>query len=660
MQDMFVRCKNKARADKQTYTYEQVKDPSFTDDYGRIVSPGYVVFDFDEQPYINIMHKIIVNSNLKCRMLKTTKGLHFLFKTTYNKVSDGIKVFNWIGLKCDIKACGTKENKQSYQAIRVNGVTRDEELINTSDWDDIDYAPRWLYAISNKKKDQCDLTVDQSGGRNNLFHSELMIKAKKSGFSYDEYVEMANVINDYVIPVSLEQEELNTAIRPEEWDNLELGEDELTLMKMAEDLIQHWNCIIGGESLAFYNEELGRYSTDKYTLLGYMQSKYESQNITTNKMEEVLEQVNIILNNNKSRYAYQRSEEYVLCDKDLVSFWRNDVRPNTRTIYTDIHYPYSIMTPEEFFNFEGRAKSFMKEISCNNPTVEQVMWECIGCMLSPSKTFGKIFIFYGSGANGKSLLLKLVGLIMGNFMTHANILGINDKFSLEGVIGGVCNVTDDVGITTLKETGLIKSLVDGTAIEVNRKYKDTIWWEPNSQFVICCNEIPRINDTTNGMIRRLAFIPFDMQLPEDKLDRMLFHKIKSDPDNLRYLLTGALLAYREACKRGRLTKLDKQKELTNEFMEENQDSIKTYYDKLVSDHGSVASFARYLDGRTTDEVYEDYKSWCEKEYMKPELQKTFTRKFSKHLPSYLVKRVVSLGGVKFNCYVLVGKLPDAK
>ena len=156
-----------------------------------------------------------------------------------------------------------------------------------------------------------------------------------------------------------------------------------------------------------------------------------------------------------------------------------------------------------------------------NPDTLKVIWECIGCMLAPTKPFGKIFIWYGSGNNGKSLLLKIIQKIMGDFMTSANILSINDKFALEGVMPGIANVTDDVGITTLKETGTLKSLIQGGKIEVHRKFKNSVWWKPDSQFIICCNEIPRIADTTKGMIRRLAFIPFEMQLDDDNVDIML-------------------------------------------------------------------------------------------------------------------------------------------
>ena len=119
MSDMYVKLNGKKRVDTNTYTREQISAPSFTDDYGRLINCGYVVFDFDEQPYIDIISKIIEKSTLKCKKLITTKGVHFMFKTEYPKVSDAIKAFNWIGLKCDVKACGTKEYKESYHNLII-------------------------------------------------------------------------------------------------------------------------------------------------------------------------------------------------------------------------------------------------------------------------------------------------------------------------------------------------------------------------------------------------------------------------------------------------------------------------------------------------------------------------------------------------------------
>lgn len=507
MSDMYVKLSGKKRVDTKTYTREQISAPSFTDDYGRLINCGYVVFDFDEQPYIDIISKIVETSNLKCKKLITTRGVHYMFRTTLNNIKNKSHEFNWLGLQCDIKGIGRQEQgKTAYQAIKVKGEIRKEEFIHCSSDDELDIAPRWLYHIP-KKKDQQDLTLDQEGHRNDLFHSELMIKAKFYGFSYDEYVQMAHIINKYVLPKGLDENELNTAIRREEWDNLEFNKEKQLLFDMAEDVISTWSCVWVNEQIAFYNYNTERYSTNEIILMAYLQEKYSEKNMRTSTMKEVLEQVRIQLQNN-SNYWRERNKEYILCNNELVSMNKDEVIPNTRTIFTDIYYPYSIMSKEEFDNFNGRTKSFMDEISCGNKETLQIIWECIGCMLAPYKPFGKIFIWYGSGSNGKSLLIKLINQIMGPLITYANILAINDRFALESVINGIANVTDDVGITTLKETGLLKSIIQGSSIEIRQKFKNSIWWQPNSQFVMCCNDIPRISDTTPRNDKKISIYSF--------------------------------------------------------------------------------------------------------------------------------------------------------
>lgn len=93
--------------------------------------------------------------------------------------------------------------------------------------------------------------------------------------------------------------------------------------------------------------------------------------------------------------------------------------------------------------------------------------------------------------------------------------------------------------------------------------------------------------------------------------------------------------------------------MENDFINENQDPIQAYYEFMVEEYKNVDSLCDWLDGRTTDEVYENYKKWCEDMSIKPELPKTFTRQFSKRLPANITKKVMSVGGVKFNCYKVI-------
>lgn len=651
MEDLFVKTKGKVRQGKGVYYREDVEKPSFTSDYGRLVQQGYVFFDFDDQPYVDKITKIIDESGLRCKKLETTRGVHFLFKTNKQQITNNSKNFNWLGLKCDVKGVGLKEpTKQCYQAIKVDGILRKETCLNHSIDEGIevlDIAPNWLYQASKKR--QVDLTEDQEGGRNDMFHGEMMIECKKNGFTYEEYCYIAKLINNYVLPSGLPEEELETAIRQEEWDKLNLGDDKMQLLDMAQDVIDHWDCKICGGKLMFYDPDVSHYVSSDIIIDTYLQEKYAYENITTSKIKEVRDQMNLQLGR-YSKYQCERNSEYIVCKDKLVSTWKNEEKPISRTIVTDVIYPYTMMSDEEFEAYRGPGWKFIDDVSCHHEDVKTVILECLGCMMAPVSMFGKIFIWFGGGANGKSLLLKLMDKIMGDLMTHSNVLNINDKFALENVVNGICNVTDDVGITTIKETGLLKSVIDGSEIEVHRKYKSSIKWKPNSQFVMCCNELPRIDDTTNGMIRRLVFVPFEMQLKKDEMDIFLFQKLSNDVDAMRYIMTAGIKAYRKAVKAGQLTTLDKQTDLQQDFIEENKDQMTEFYEYLVDEQGGQHDFLNWLDGKLTEDVYDEYKKWCNQFSGKVESQLTFTRRFKKKLPTNMTTKVRRVSGVVYNVY----------
>ena len=647
MEEKFIKTSGKIRQDKEVYSQEQVSAPDFTSDYGRLIKCGYVVFDYDEQPYIDIISKIIKNSNLKCKMLTTDRGLHFMFKTTLDKIKNRNHEFNWIGLKCDIKGLGVKEEtKIAYQAIKVNGKLRKEKYLNGATTDEeLDIAPKWLYHVPNKK-DQIDLTKDQTGNRNSMFHGDLMILVKKKGFSYEEYCKIAYIINDYVLPNPLEKKELENAIRFEEWEGIEIFDDKILLLDMARDVIEVFDCKIYNGNLIFFDEDLGHYSNNENTIFCYIQEKYASKNITKGRINEIIAQMDIQLNHYE-KYKKERNAEYIVCKDKIVSMWKDEIKDITKDIFTDIYYPYSIMTEDELKNYNGIGKKFLNDISCNRSDIEQVICECLGCMLAPINSFGKIFIWYGTGANGKSVLIKVMKRIMGNLLTNANILNVNDRFGLTRAYRGIANVTDDVGITTIKETGVIKSIIDGSSIEVDRKHRDSVDWIPNSQFLMCCNQIPKIQDTTNGMIRRLAFIPFELQLEEKDIDRDLLEKLfgefpqleetEKNDNALRYIMTKAIIAFRKAKKYGYLTTLDKQKELLNDFKEENKDPYHAFYDYLIDREDGVDGLCEWINEKTADEVYSAFREFIEVE-VKGMSQRKFSINFNKLLPSNIITK----------------------
>lgn len=155
------------------------------------------------------------------------------------------------------------------------------------------------------------------------------------------------------------------------------------------------------------------------------------------------------------------------------------------------------------------------------------------------------------------------------------------------------------------------------------------------------------------MIRRLAFIPFELQLKEEDIDILLEKKLTEDIDNLRYILTGAIFAYRKAIQRKCLTEIPKQIELIKDFLEENKSCIDLFYDYLLEKEGnnSIDDLCLYLNGKTTDEVYSQYQDF-RLDDKNIEIQKTFTRRFKKKLPTKITLERHSLGGHSFTTYTL--------
>ena len=145
---------NKTPNRKKPLTYDEIMDEDKFPNYARVVPEGCMFIDFDDPTEAKEMCEIIVRSKVRCLILKTTKGYHFLFRKPDFYKKEMTKATNWFGYKFDTKGPG------SVQIMRVCGMDRDEvcswdttELIApaTLDIEKIDVLPYWLWGkLKNK------------------------------------------------------------------------------------------------------------------------------------------------------------------------------------------------------------------------------------------------------------------------------------------------------------------------------------------------------------------------------------------------------------------------------------------------------------------------------------------------------------------------------
>jgi putative DNA primase/helicase len=186
-----------------------------------------------------------------------------------------------------------------------------------------------------------------------------------------------------------------------------------------------------------------------------------------------------------------------------------------------------------------------------NQDLIKFLQKAVGYSLTGSTREQVIFMFDGSGANGKSTFITLVLSLLGDYaqQTPTETLlrkqgGIpNDIARLKGA-RFVAAVEAESG-RQLAEV-LIKQLTGGDRITARFLYKELFEFEPTFKLFLAVNHKPNIKGTDHAIWRRVHVIPFKVTIPPEERDRNLGEKLKAEhPGILRWAVEGCLLWQKE-------------------------------------------------------------------------------------------------------------------
>lgn len=218
---------NKVPRRKKKLTYEDVTEDR-TRNYARVVPNGCMFIDFDDTKEAAEMYEIIVRSKLKCLILETTHGYHFMFRVPDFYKKEMTKATNWFGYKFDTKGPG------AVQILRVCGMSREErysgdmsELVEPKsiDAEALDVLPYWLWGKLNdkdlhkggktgdrSKDDAVEYTLKDNpftqlmklteGSRHDHIVTRCSYFALSNGFEIDEFKGLITAIHDqYLVKI---------------------------------------------------------------------------------------------------------------------------------------------------------------------------------------------------------------------------------------------------------------------------------------------------------------------------------------------------------------------------------------------------------------------------------------------------------------------------
>lgn len=153
-------------------------------------------------------------------------------------------------------------------------------------------------------------------------------------------------------------------------------------------------------------------------------------------------------------------------------------------------------------------------------------------------------IFYGSGANGKSVALGTAQAMLGDYAGAAapGLLmqqhGSEHPTALADLQGKRLVIASETGEGGRLAEDRVKYLTGGDRINARRMHRDFYTFDPTHQIVLATNHRPRVGGTDEGVWRRLRLVPFTVTIPAEERDPHL-------PEKLRAELPGILAwAYR--------------------------------------------------------------------------------------------------------------------
>lgn len=283
---------------------------------------------------------------------------------------------------------------------------------------------------------------------------------------------------------------------------------------------------------------------------------------------------------------------------------------------------------------------FISEVTKNEKYAKKLM-EWIGYSLYYDNKLQKILIVLGSGGNGKGVLLRLWEKFIGTENCSAVTMGTlaGTRFAgYELFKHPLLNLVGDQGRNPIPDTGMLKSLSGEDLITVEQKYGQSFGFRYRGKLVFSMNEIAKVDDATEGWLRRNDIIKFKKKFQEDK-DQNIDAKLGTEVE-LSGLFNRVVPLLRELLHRGEFT-CETPIEYVKDLYATAFQSVRAFAESEleVTPDGSGSFIEK-------DNLYESYKIFCKRLYVRPlQTHKAFRNALQEVFDDDVIYRRRSVNGV---------------
>jgi len=176
--------------------------------------------------------------------------------------------------------------------------------------------------------------------------------------------------------------------------------------------------------------------------------------------------------------------------------------------------------------------------------------EWFGYCCTPNTKLEKAMLFEGLGRNGKSQAIEVLRQLVGSEnCSMVPLEKMHHRFQLTSTVGKLVNFATETAPNRMIDDALLKRFISGEPVETEFKGKDGFQFEPTARVLVAMNEKASIRDYSNGIWRRLLVVPFNYEVPEDKIVLGLGDKIARAelPGILNWAIQGLIRLEKNGC-----------------------------------------------------------------------------------------------------------------
>jgi len=470
-----------------------------------------------------------------------------------------------------------------------------------------------IYQNTGEEDFSCDIQLDntifKSKKLTNLFNQIL------DGHKITKFAEIMHVLNKNFVYTKNNWYFFNGSI----W---KLDDDNLHFKKSILDITSHFNKIS-----QYYETKTSKESA--IHLIKNIKNLINKINKPGFK-DDVIKEAKMFYNDPEFMFKLNSKKHLLPFTNGVYDLLANKFRPTQKDDYVNLTVNYDYIEEEN-----QDVHTFLEQVLPNQLVREFVLKKMSDCLNGdiPNTTF---LMFIGdTGANGKSQLLNLMKLAMGEFGEKVEVTLLTrkrnnaneantEKIKLLNKRFAFLSEPEDGEKINI---GLLKELTGSEEIVARGLYQESMSFVMEAKLFLACNELPEIKGEDTALWRRIRAVDFPSRFVDEpqepgeyKIDRTLPSKMREDL-SWRQTFVKILLQY---FYRDNIKEPNEVNVKTNEYRQENNEFF-AWLDENI----------QYSENPSD---YIDLKTICQLFSNKAHLGPRISTKYKKELEKYIKEK----------------------